>query len=926
MNRIIICIVISLLGLQAYALPITEKEALQKAQAFMQGKEFQHFVGSKNIRRAPQGTKADNAYYVFNVENDGGFVIIAGDDVVEPVIGYATEGRFDSSDLPENMLEWLNRISAQIKDAADAPMLSRASSVAPLPVQRAIQNHMAIEPLIITTWNQGNYGNETNTDGVYNIKCPKINGKYTCTGCVATAGAQLMYYYKYPQAATKIVPGYQLIDYYGNNYSNGANTSADLPSIQFQWDKMQTSYTYNDPNTEAVNAVADLMLYCGYAAQMNYGVDGSSASTYTLAQGMVEYFDYDPNTWKNVYASSYSIAEWDELMYNELAHSRPIIYSGKSKTGGGHAFICDGYDGNGFYHFNFGWGGSDNGPYKLYAAGDYIKNHDAIIGLQPNTGVVPDDPNGDDEWEEPVIEGIVATASDVSVNGTTVTMRLSNQNESTYGFGFGIGELNSDGTITPIDTSKESYKNTELNQGWGFSNVSFNFSSYSLSEGTHKLVSISLLNGETEWKRCHPGDLWFEVKVAGGQKTVVKHPVENLQIDRFAMVSSGTPGNNQAFIVQVTNNGDNLEGTLDLYDGTEEDNGSWAGTKSFKIKAGNTKEFRISTGNLAAGTHVMRLLNNSDVIAKINVDIKVDLAATNFDVPVTPKFTGSSLPVDVTIENHAGDYIQPLYLFASNNPDSKGSSAVYVAGSGIEGGCSDVVRFYFKPETAGTWYFWVSTASSPTDENLIGQGSAVIEEAPTGTVTLQLTDKKTTYRPNGKVTYEITVKNTGDVTNYRRVFVYLWAPTGEGNYWSVTASQSSSDKIIEPGETATFSFTFEGLTDGNEYSFDPWYYTTYQMEQYVRFNEAFYTDYFTYQSPSYILGDANGDGSVDIADAVCIVNYVVGKPNTLFNEAAADANDDGDIDIADAVHIVNLVVGKISALAPRFDWNLPEPE
>ena len=925
MNRIIICIVILLFGLQAYALPITEKEALQKAQAFMQGKEFQHFVGSKNIRRAPQGTKADNAYYVFNVENDGGFVIIAGDDVVEPVIGYATEGHFDSSDLPENMLEWLNRISAQIKDAADAPVPSRASSVAPLPVQRAIQNHMAIEPLIITTWNQGNYGNETNTDGVYNIKCPKINGQYTCTGCVATAGAQLMYYYKYPQAATKIVPGYQLIDYYGNNYSNGANTSADLPSIQFQWDKMQTSYTYNDPNTEAVNAVADLMLYCGYAAQMNYGVDGSSASTYTLAQGMVEYFDYDPNTWKNVYASSYSIAEWDELMYNELAHSRPIIYSGKSKTGGGHAFICDGYDGNGFYHFNFGWGGSDNGPYKLYAAGDYIKNHDAIIGLQPNTGVVPDDPNGDDEWEEPVIEGIVATASDVSVNGTTVTMRLSNQNESTYGFGFGIGELNSDGTITPIDTSKESYKNTELNQGWGFSNVSFNFSSYSLSEGTHKLVPISLLNGETEWKRCHPGDLWFEVKVAGGQKTVVKHPVENLQIDRFAMVSSGTPGNNQAFIVQVTNNGDNFEGTLYVYDGTEDDNGSWAGTKSFKIKAGNTKEFRISTGNLAAGTHVMRLLNNSDVIAKINVDIKVDLAATNFDVPVTPKFTGSSLPVDVTIENHAGDYIQPLYLFASNNPDSKGSSAVYVAGSGIEGGGSDVIRFYFNPNTAGTWYFWVSTASSPTDENLIGQGSVIIDEAPTGTVTLQLTDKEITCRPNGKVTYKMTVKNTGDVTNYRGVFVYLWAPAG-GGYWSVVDYQESSDKVIEPGETATFSFTFEGLTDGNEYSFDPYYYTTYQMKQSVRFNEAFYTDYFTYQSPSYILGDANGDGDVDIADAVCIVNYVVGKPNTTFIEAAADANGDGDIDIADAVHIVNLVVGKISALAPRFDWNLPEPE
>ena len=883
---------------------VTEQQALQKAEQFLKGKKIKSRAATRSEKKS--AAFFDNAFYVFNVDNNGGFVIIAGDDTVDPVIGYATEGKFDGSDLPKNMLEWLEKISAQIKNVADAPVLSRSSSAAPLPVQRAVQNHMAIEPLIITTWNQGNSNNDINSDGVYNIKCPMIDGKYTCTGCVATVGAQLMYYYKYPQAPTRVVSGYQLIDYQGQNYSHGADTSTDLPSIQFQWDKMQTSYTYNDPNREAVDAVADLMLYCGYAAQMNYGVDGSSASTYTLAQGMVEYFDYDPNTWKSVNASSYSIAEWDELLYNELAHSRPIIYSGNSGNGGGHAFICDGYDGNGFYHFNFGWGGSSNGPYKLYAAGNYIKNHDAIIGLQPNTGSVPDDPNGDDEWEETVIEGIVATASNISVNGTAVTMRLSNLNETTCGFGFGIGELNGDGTITPIDKSKESYKNTELKQGWGFLDVPFDFSSYSLSEGTHKLVPISLLNGETKWKRCHPADLWFEVKVAGGQKTVVQHPIEDLQIDRFAMVSGGTPESAQAFIVQVTNKGDNFNGTLDLYDGTENDNGSRAGYKSLKIKTGNTKEFRISTGSLAAGNHVMRLLNSHGVIAQINVDIKIDLAATNFDVPVTPKFTGSSLPVDVTIENHAGDYIQPLYLFASDNPNSKGSSAVYVTGSGIEGGSSSVVRFYFTPNTAGKWYFWLSTASSPTDENLIGEGSVDIEEAPTGTVTLQLTDKKIVCMPNGKATYEMTVKNTGDVTNYRGVFVYLWVPTG-GGYWSVTESQASSEKIIEPGESATFSFTFEGLTDGNQYSFDPYYYTTYQRTNSARFNEEFYIDLFTYQSPSYILGDANGDGEITISDAVLIISYVIGETPSGFNLTNADVNKDGNVTVADAVKVIDMI-------------------
>lgn len=792
----------SLLGLQAYALPITEKEALLKAQAFMQGKQFQQSAASPKMRRAPQATKASSAYYVFNVEDNGGFVIIAGDDVVEPVIGYATQGNFDGSNLPEDLRDWLEQISAQIQDIAEAPAQSRASSAAP---KRAVQNHAAIEPLIITTWNQGNYDNDTNTDGVYNIKCPKIGDQYTCTGCVATAGAQLMYYHKHPKAATKVVPGYQLLNDKGEDVSQGANTSADLPAIQFQWDKMQTSYTYNDPNTEAVNAVAELMLYCGYAARMSYGVDGSGASSFDMVQGLVEYFDYDPNTWQHVSASNYSIADWAELMYNELANERPILYRGNDMNGAGHAFICDGYDGNGYFHFNFGWGGDGNGPYKLYVADEFIQNHEAFIGLQPNTGA---DPGSKD---------LVATAYQASFENTTISMLLLNDNSEKCAFGLGFGELNENGTITVLDKEYEYYKNYELSSGnWWTNRLGFDVIDYNLPEGTHKLVPISILQGETEWKRCHPANLWFEVNVAGGQTTVVQHP-------------------------------------------------------------------------------------------------KYDLAATKFVVPVTPKFSGASLPLDVTIENRADDYVQPLCLFASKAPENRGSSPVYMVGTGIEGGSSAPVRFYFTPETAGTWYFWVSTSSSPTAENVIGQGSVVIEEAPAGTVTLQLTDKKIICMPNGKATYKMTVKNTGETTNYRGVRVYLWIPTGGGN-WSTTAVKSSPDKIIEPGELVTFSFTFEGLTDGNEYSFDPRYYTTYQKDNLVRFNEVFYTDHFTYQIPSVVLGDANGDGDVDIADAVYIVNYVVGKPSPDFNEAAADVNGDGDIDIADAVQIVNYVVGKINAL------------
>lgn len=909
----------------AQANVISEQEALQKAQAFMQGKQFKQGDRQKTMRRAPQATTA-SAYYVFNVEDDGGFVIIAGDDAVDPVIGYATRGSFDDGNLPENVRAWLEQMSTEIKAISSSPAAARSGSSEPRAVRKTVEQHAVIEPLIITTWNQGN------TDNVYNAKLPLVQGELPCTGCVATAGAQVMYYYHSDlPAMTQTVPGYTLTQ------SNGAETSADLPPIQFQWDKMKTKYSRKEldaPLSEEEKAVAELMLYCGWAAKMNYGLayphGGSSASTVTLADGMCKYFGFNPNTWQHVYRNSYSISEWDELIYNELASGRPVIYSGS--YAGGHAFICDGYDGTGLYHFNWGWGGNYNGYFKLHATNPYgeidpndmgyIVDNDCIIGLQPSSWPAIEDPNADDTWEVPEIEGIVATASNVRIDGTTVTMRLSNSNEGTYGFGFGIGELNSDGTITPVDTSKEGYKDSSLGEGWGFPNVSFNFSSNNLPEGVHNLVPISIVDGESEWRRCKPADLYFEVTVTDGNKTIIAHPIENLQIDNFELVTGGTPGYSQTMKFRVTNNGDNIEKSFKIILDDNQGSYSWF---TIKIAAGNTKEYRVSTSRLAAGTHTLSLVdanNTSVVLAQTEVTIRQELVATAFEL-TEPLFANSDIKVTATVENHAGDYAVPLYLFAGK---SGAKDLHYVAGAGIESGSSEDVVFYFKPNATGTWTLYITTDSE--GNNVIGTTTVDIADAPTGTVMLQLIDKKINFGPNGKVTYEMTVKNTGDVTNYHGVFVYLWAPTGEGNSWSTRAYQSSSDKVIEPGETAIFNFTFEGLTDGNEYSFDPRYYSTYQMEQYVRFNATFYTDRFTYQSISYILGDANGDDAVDIADAVSIVNYVVGKPNTNFNEAAADVNNDGVVDIADAVRIVNLVVGKISTLSrpskPEVEANEPQ--
>ena len=296
--------------------------------------------------------------------------------------------------------------------------------------------HAAIEPLIITTWNQGNtykdqngtYVNN-NTDGIYNISLPMIGSLYTCTGCVATAGAQIMYYYTWPES-TKEIPGYE---------SGLSDTKEYLPVKVFEWNKMKTSYTYADANTEAAKAVADLMLYAGWAAHMDYGVDGSSSSQVTLAGNMVEYFGYAPN-WKHVSRDSYSVTDWDELIYNELACGRPVILSmtvpateaampssatattakaSTTSTGAGEDSRTD---------TSSSRLPTLTEPMAILATSS---GNTAIIGLQPNKGSTP----------EPVNEVLVATALNPTLENTTVKMMLQNGNTGEYGFGLGMAEL-----------------------------------------------------------------------------------------------------------------------------------------------------------------------------------------------------------------------------------------------------------------------------------------------------------------------------------------------------------------------------------------------------------------------------------------------------------------------------------------------------
>ena len=353
-----------LASVTVFAEQVTEDEALQKAQQFMPGKQFKQSAPTPSARAS--GIGASRPYYIFNAEDNGGYVLVSGDDRTIAILGYSRTGNLDLSDIPDNLRYWLDSYARQIES------LNHGFTPAKISTNRISRD--AIEPLIRTQWNQST---------PYNNQCPKDpSTDLTCaTGCVATAMAQVFNYHKWPEHCPAL-PSYR---------TNKENIYVpSLPATDFKWSLMKDTYS-NGETGEAAEAVAELMRYCGQAVQMDYTSKESGA--YADPQILKDVFDYDDNL-TEIYRNEYTDEEeWDNLIYHELDEGRPVFYSGAppENTGGsGHAFICDGYDGYGRFHINWGWGGHRDDYYVLSIANPYDEEdfgfseyQVAIIGMKP---------------------------------------------------------------------------------------------------------------------------------------------------------------------------------------------------------------------------------------------------------------------------------------------------------------------------------------------------------------------------------------------------------------------------------------------------------------------------------------------------------------------------------------------------------------
>mgnify|MGYP002623482419 CR=1 FL=1 len=402
MRKTILILLCSLLSSVLYAGPVTREQARQTASQFLAAKGGSHRAPSLLTEQAPvlnAVDKAGNPYiYAFNAGNDAGYVLVSGDDRFVDVLGYSVNGSFDSSNMPDNMRAWLQGYVDEMKWAIEhhyAKIIDNYEGNAPRRSESVVK--AAVEPFVLTRWNQSApYHNLTpyytiSQNTYYYSKTFNTGYSHCATGCVATAMAQVMKYYEWPQDSTTTIPAYE--------WKSGVwlpDENEDLPAIMFDWTNMKNIYG-GDETDETATAVAKLMQYCGYSVEMDYG-KSSGSKTYLVANALKNYFDYNNETTTYVQRSFYSYANWIELIYHEIANKRPVCYGGQS-SGGGHEFVIDGYQGEDFFHVNWGWGGQSDDYFKLSALNPYEQGiggsstddgfhygQDAVIGIQPSTG------------------------------------------------------------------------------------------------------------------------------------------------------------------------------------------------------------------------------------------------------------------------------------------------------------------------------------------------------------------------------------------------------------------------------------------------------------------------------------------------------------------------------------------------------------
>lgn len=380
---------IPLMALLALAFPlnagakvVTEARARTIAENFLGAAPTRAGAGKLTLlwdgENKQTRSASDPAFYIYSREG-GGFVIVAGDDIAHPILGYSYSNNFSVDGMPENLTAWLDGAREEINherrqctkasfEIANEWVSAQASTRAgdTIPSDRL---HKTAE------WNQS---------GVYNQYAPvfKDNGKQGPIGCVNVAFGILMKFHEYPDRLLANIPGYTASD---GNYSVPASKAGH----KYDWSKIRLTYKDGEYTDEEGKAVARLLMDIATMAQASFGHSGTGANFTTASTRAITYFGYDPGVY-HYNRTYFTVQEWRDVLKKEIA-VRPIGYAFYTESGGGHAVVYDGYDSRDYFHINFGWGGSSNGYYCnditcTTSPLTFTQSHTAYFSIKPKDG------------------------------------------------------------------------------------------------------------------------------------------------------------------------------------------------------------------------------------------------------------------------------------------------------------------------------------------------------------------------------------------------------------------------------------------------------------------------------------------------------------------------------------------------------------
>lgn len=669
-----------------------------------------------------------NGVYVFNREDNGGFLVVSAEDSAEALLGYTDKGTFDPSDMPPALKIWLSEYTSQVVWASTHTSAeiepSRNASVRP--------DRQAIAPLCTTRWNQ---------DAPYYNMCPTFQGNRCVTGCTATAMAQVMKYHEWPDKG--------IGSYSYTTSSLKIPVSCNFGTTVFDWDNMLDQYTSSATSSQN-DAVATLMFAAGVSIDMDYSPNASGAYTRLVGSSLIDYFGYDKaisyqkRNW-------YGLYDWESLIYDNLKSYGPVLLSGYTSTDAGHSFVCDGYSSDGYFHINWGWGGISDGYFLLTAldpdsqgiggsTDGYNYNQEAIIGIRPATS--------SSAQYTPIIESVhdlngTAKGKSVTVNGGFYNYSYTALSNVTYG-------VDIDGQFY----ESSNVRDKTLNYNYGYASYAVPLSN--LPAGTYQLrPAFKIGDNDYELMKASINSVnYLNVTVSASGEITVSQPADvlGLSINDIRLLSRLIPGNAYGITAVAHNNGSK----------------EFIGTISVVLKPASG-----SNNGTSIITYPLDAVVGEDTDIAVNGTLPSDIQPGDYSLYFAyilgMDYTQLSTPIDVTVEESSPAELSIDEFSVSNSTLDNVTINLTISNTG--GYFYGSLTAYIYPYIPGQATSSVGSIILPNVEILPGTSRTVSLSGtfPQGEIgktyfVYIFRDNSTTHIPNERGIY-LTIDTTSGIDN-----------------------------------------------------------------------------------------------------------------------------------------------------------------